>query len=132
LRNNPQSNEALLNDEMKKTANELLESMQDSRFSETEFLTFVKDLKQKTVYDETLNNSSSCLLNNDEEDRLWADTLKEVELSLNLSSNSAQIQNAVQLNESDQWINEFENLKPTSTTETFWDDLNEQWDTTAR
>ena len=32
----------VLNDEMRKTANELLDSMQDSRFSETEVSAFLK------------------------------------------------------------------------------------------
>jgi hypothetical protein len=38
-----------LNEEMLKTANELLDSMQDSRFSETEFLSFVRELSQNAA-----------------------------------------------------------------------------------
>jgi hypothetical protein len=38
-----------LNEEMLKTANELLDSMQDSRFSETEFLSFVRNLSQNAA-----------------------------------------------------------------------------------
>jgi hypothetical protein len=116
---------------MKKTANELLESMQDSRFSETEFLQFVKDLKQKTSGDEC-SAGNNALLSNDEEDKLWADTLKEVELSLNFSGDAATLSNELRQQESDQWVNEFEPMKTTQMTDTFWDDLNEQWDNTAR
>ncbi len=39
--------DVLLKEEMKKTANELLDSMQDTRFSETEFLQFVDNLKNQ-------------------------------------------------------------------------------------
>jgi len=47
-----------LNDEMRKTANELLDSMQDSRFSETEFLDFVRELSVNALANSNNNGGS--------------------------------------------------------------------------
>jgi hypothetical protein len=64
-----------LNDEMRKTANDLLDSMQDSPFSETEFMQFVRnlsvngkqqanELNDKKLIDEYLNSEQENLLDN--------------------------------------------------------------------
>ena len=61
--------DVLLKEEMKKTANELLDSMQDTRFSETEFLQFVDNLKNQNQ----TNENSNLEMN----ETLWKNSLKE-------------------------------------------------------
>ena len=113
IKENSSLNDALLREEMKKTANELLDSMQDTRFSETEFLKFVDDLKSQSHLKET--NSL------DTHETLWNNSLKELsaqELG-NLSS------------EADAWVDEFQKSGGDSKNQ-FWDDLNDSWNIASK
>ena len=109
-------NDALLKEEMKKTANELLDSMQDTRFSETEFLQFVDNLKNQSQANEISNNEMN--------ESLWKDSLKELndqEMG-NLSS------------EADKWVEEFQKspLDTTDSKQSFWEDLSEEWNMASK
>jgi hypothetical protein len=95
---------------MKKTANELLDSMQDTRFSETEFLSFVENLKNQN------QNSDNSFINTMDAEKLWTNTLKDVQ-RLDV--------------EADKWVNESQNIIPDSKV-TFWDDLHEEWNEASK
>lgn len=112
---------------MKKTANELLDSMQDNRFSETEFLKFVENLKTNqysTNHNKAASNDSSEQLidNLNEDEKLWANAMNNVQ---KIDS------------EANKWAEEFQvsnlsNELSNSKASTFWDDLNEEWNTSAK
>lgn len=119
-----------LNEEMKKTANELLDSMQDSRFSETEFLSFVRNLSQ--------NNQANSL-----NDTLDDSTYNELAAS-NATAESANLNDATEsLNQneidlSNDWVKEFQSFAEESkgisdeqASGSFWSDLQDEWNVAA-
>ena len=102
--------EMLFKEEMKKTANELLDSMQDTRFSETEFLNFVETLKSKSQYKETTD-----------EDQLLDNAFKDAQ-----ESNIASL-------ESNRWVDEFEKISVESKYKnSFWDNLSDEWNLASK
>lgn len=124
-----------LNDEMRKTANELLDSMQDSRFSETEFLSFVRNLSQSNQTANSLN------------DTLDDSTYNELATS-NATAESANLNDAYEaasLNPeingadlSNEWVKEFQSLgsqveanDSKEQTQSFWSDLQDEWNVAA-
>jgi len=124
-----------LNEEMRKTANELLDTMQDSRFSETEFLSFVRNLSQN-------NNNTQSNGGNNQTNSL-NDTLDDstyTELgngSVGLNEDECAGQNEADL--STEWVREFQSIgsgggqslvdEPVGGT--FWNDLQEEWNVAA-
>jgi peroxin-5 len=111
-----------LNEEMRKTANELLDSMQDSRFSETEFNSFVRNLSQ---------NNQTNSLNDTLDDSMY----NELGGSANLNEDEN-----VALNESadlsNEWVREFSSIGAGSLVDepvagTFWNDLQDEWNVAA-
>jgi hypothetical protein len=103
---------------MKKTANELLDSMQDTRFSETEFLQFVDNLKNQNQSNENSNLEMN--------ETLWKNSLKEGLSDLELGNLSL---------EADKWVEEFQNTPLEGAgdmKQSFWDDLSEEWNTASK
>jgi hypothetical protein len=110
--------DVLLKEEMKKTANELLDSMQDTRFSETEFLQFVDNLKNQNQ----TNENSNLEMN----ETLWKNSLKEGLSDQELGNLSL---------EADKWVEEFQKTPLEGAGDmkkSFWDDLSEEWNTASK
>ena len=128
LSTTPTSNQ--LNDEMRKTANELLDSMQDSRFSETEFLQFVRDLSVNAA---ALNSSTS---------NQQANSTSEIQKNNLENANVAGEANVASADDDlvSAWINEFQSLangnklgsNGTSADELdYWNELQNEWNMAA-
>jgi hypothetical protein len=128
LSTTPTSNQ--LNDEMRKTANELLDSMQDSRFSETEFLEFVRELSVNAAALNSSSSSNQQANTNEQKDNSTAagDAASDVNVDDDLVS---------------AWINEFQSLangnkmgsNGTSATSAdeldYWNELQNEWNMAA-
>ncbi len=126
VQNSDQQNK--LNDEMLKTANELLDSMQDNRFSETEFMQFVRELsiKDSKTNNNPVNNEEIALdwvnefqkqqhlqqKQQDTKDAYWSDLEDEWTSMLGNQSNG----NA---NQSHPWLDEFQKVFDTYKTYEF-------------
>lgn len=120
------ANNNQLNDEMRKTANELLDTMQDSRFSETEFLSFVENLSQNNPAQANSLNDTSL------DDSTYADlaTSNATAESANLNDDESLAFNESDL--SNEWVREFQSLgneKKSLIDEqgSFWNDLQDEW-----
>lgn len=122
------TNNNQLNEEMRKTANELLDSMQDSRFSETEFLSFVRNLSQ---------NNQVNSLNDTLEDSIYTE-----QAASNATAESANLYDADNQNETDlsnEWVKEFQSnfgndgkgFIDEEKTGSFWNDLQNEWNVAA-
>lgn len=111
-----------LNEEMRKTANELLDSMQDSRFSETEFLSFVRNLSQNGNQSTSLNDKSV-------DDSVYTE----------LTNSNLNDEESLNLNEADlsnEWVKEFQSMSNENKSfvdeqPTFWQDLQSEWNLAA-
>ncbi len=117
-----------LNEEMRKTANELLDTMQDSRFSETEFLSFVRNLSQNNT---NLNLNKTNSLNDTLDDSTYTELGNG---SVGLNEDDSIVQNETDL--SAEWAKEFQSiggqsLADESVNGTFWNDLQEEWNIAA-
>jgi hypothetical protein len=112
-----------LNEEMLKTANELLDSMQDSRFSETEFLSFVRELSQNAA---AMNNAQ------------LADSKAKATSSATAAAAAAADASATG-DLADEWVSEFgksgggERLRNETDAfeHTYWNDLQDEWNNMA-
>jgi len=116
-----------LNEEMRKTANDLLDSMQDSRFSETEFLQFVRNLSTNGLNNpnavKTFENNLADLVANNKNNLTEAD------------------ENNADSDLANEWVKEFENNTlddkhnttslQNSNGNNFWEDLQDEWNTAA-
>jgi len=141
------TNNNQLNEEMRKTANELLDSMQDSRFSESEFLQFVRNLSQNNA---AVNGASN------EKQTTGLDDSTYTELTASNATESVGLneeENSLNLNEADlsnEWVREFQSLTYNNGSESkeeldeagfsmnderlassFWTDLQDEWNTAA-
>ncbi|CAF0745307.1 unnamed protein product [Brachionus calyciflorus] len=114
-----------LNEEMRKTANELLDSMQDNRFSETEFTQFVRNLSVNG-----LNSTDNAKQKNLDDNFSLLDSICEQD-NLNFDENK---------DISNDWVNEFQNSlnqsvgSVTSTNnneQSYWNDLQNEWNAVA-
>jgi len=127
-----------LNDQMRKTANELLDSMQDSRFSETEFLQFVRNLSTNGLSTgaKQLDNSSNLedlLVDNKNNNNNITNT------STTTTTNTTTTPTTTTTNQTDdtdlasEWVREFETNSLNNTTTSsnksnnFWEDLQDEW-----
>lgn len=122
-----------LNEKMRKTANELLDTMQDSRFSETEFLSFVRNLSQNNAQSSNSNNQTNSL-----NDTLDDSTYTELgNGSVGLNEEEIGGQNEADL--STEWVKEFQSIGSGAgqslidepITGNFWNDLQDEWNTAA-
>ena len=117
-----------LNEEMRKTANELLDSMSDSRFSETEFVQFVRNLSVNGLSNK---NDSKEAAKSELDKKLVEDYLHEKEeddVKFDLNDNDL----------SNEWVKEFANLEKNAQLinglenhETYWNDLQDEWNSAA-
>jgi len=129
------TNNSELNEGMRKTANELLDSMQDSRFSETEFLSFVRNLSQTN--NNTINNTNTNQANS-LNDTLDDSTYQELAGS-SATVESANLNDDENQNEVDEWVKEFQSLGNESKSfidedvngGSFWNDLQDEWNVAA-
>jgi len=110
---------------MRKTANELLDSMQDSRFSETEFLSFVRNLSQTNQ----ANSLNDTLDESTYNELATGDSINFNDETEGLTQNEADLSN--------EWVKEFQSLgtpslvDDTATSGTFWNDLQDEWNDAA-
>lgn len=114
-----------LNEEMRKTANDLLDSMQDSRFSESEFVQFVRNLSVNAL---NKNDSSKTEIDK-----------KLVDDYLNEQDENAQF-DLVDNDLSKEWVKEFQNLDNTTklingldnnNQDSYWNELQDEWNSAA-
>lgn len=121
-----------LNEEMRKTANELLDSMSDSRFSETEFVQFVRNLSVNGLNSNTNKNETAKeTIKSELEKKLVEEFLDEKDeegINFDLTDNDL----------SNEWVKEFQNLERDSklidglnNQETYWNELQEEWNSAA-
>jgi peroxin-5 len=117
-----------LNEEMRKTANDLLDSMQDSPFSETEFVQFVRNLSVNGK----LNNVEAMTGAANMDKKLVEDYLREENESVKFDLASGDDSEL-----SSEWVKEFEKLDPSETTaansnmDSYWSDLQDEWNSAA-
>ncbi|RNA09874.1 Peroxisomal targeting signal 1 receptor [Brachionus plicatilis] len=115
-----------LNEEMRKTVNELLDSMQDSRFSETEFLQFVRNLSANGLTHTENNQTNS--KQTDDHLTLFDSISKQENLNFEENKDLAS-----------EWVSEFQNLdqslssvtSSTNQENSYWNDLQNEWNAIA-
>lgn len=109
-----------LNDEMRKTANDLLDSMQDSPFSETEFMQFVRNLSANGLN----TNDASAQQTNDK---------KLIDEYLNNEQENAQF-NLLDNDLASEWVKEFQTLGSKESgkeQDSYWNELQDEWNSVA-
>ena len=110
-----------LNDEMRKTANDLLDSMQDSPFSETEFMQFVRNLSANGL------NTSDASARQSNDKKLIDEYLSNEQENAQFSRLDSDL--------ASEWVKEFQTLGGSKESgkepESYWNELQDEWNSVA-
>ena len=121
-----------LNEEMRKTANDLLDSMQDSRFSETEFVQFVRNLSVNALNKSESKEAAAASTKSEMDKKLVNDYLSEQDENVQFDLIDNDLSN--------EWVKEFQNLDKSSKLlsssgenhqDQYWNELQDEWNSAA-